>query len=264
MPRRSARPRNASTSLISKSACMRSSTTRPENDARRRRAMSDRKVRVDMHMHTDYSRDSRQSLPVFVAAAERAGLHVVCVTDHDTIEGAVRLREMNTPLRVIVGEEINTRDGEVIGLFLQKAIPPGLPFEETAARVRDQGGVIYVPHPFSRNRMRHLRRSVLERSVPMVDAVEVFNAREAFAADNARALAFAIRHGVAGGAGSDAHRPNEIGRAYVEIPDFATRDEFLVSLKAGLVSGTLSGIRAHLRTRYDVFRRWIARASRSR
>jgi len=226
--------------------------------------MNDRKVRVDMHMHTDYSRDSRQSLPVFVAAAERAGLHVVCVTDHDTIEGAVRLREMNTPLRVIVGEEINTRDGEVIGLFLQKAIPPGLPFEETAARVRDQGGVIYVPHPFSRNRMRHLRRSVLERSVPMVDAVEVFNAREAFAADNARALAFAIRHGVAGGAGSDAHRPNEIGRAYVEIPDFATRDEFLVSLKAGLVSGTLSGIRAHLRTRYDVFRRWIARASRSR
>jgi predicted metal-dependent phosphoesterase TrpH len=226
--------------------------------------MSDQKVRVDMHMHTEYSRDSRQSLSVFAAAAERAGLNVVCVTDHDTVEGALRLREMNTPLRVIVGEEIYTRDGELIGLFLDRAVPPGLPLEESIARIREQGGIAYVPHPFSRNRLRHVRRSVLERAVPLLDAIEVFNAREAFAADNARALAFAVRHGLPGGAGSDAHRPNEIGRAYVEIPDFTTRDEFLVALKAGLVSGTLSGIRAHLRTRYDVLRRWFARATKRR
>ena len=226
--------------------------------------MSDRKVRVDMHMHTEYSRDSRQSLRVFAAAAEQAGLNVVCVTDHDTVEGALRLREMNTALRVIVGEEIYTRDGELIGLFLERAIPPGLPLDESIARIREQNGVAYVPHPFSRNRLRHVRRSVLERSVPLLDAVEVFNAREAFAADNARALAFAVRHNLPGGAGSDAHRPNEIGRAYVEIPDFATRDEFLVSLRSGLVSGTLSGIRAHLRTRYDVIRRWLTRATRGR
>jgi predicted metal-dependent phosphoesterase TrpH len=171
---------------------------------------------------------------------------------------------MKTPFRVIVGEEIYTRDGELIGLFLERTIPPGLPLEETIARIREQNGVAYVPHPFSRNRMRHLRRSVLERSVPLLDAIEVFNAREAFAGDNARALAFAIRHGLPGGAGSDSHRPNEIGRAYVEIPDFATRDEFLAALRSGLVSGTLSGIRAHLRTRYDVVRRWLGRATRGR
>src|SRR5919108_455397 len=151
-----------------------------------------------MHMHTEYSRDSRQSLSTFAAAAERAG-------------------------------------------------PPGLPLEESIAQIREQNGIAYVPHPFSRNRLRHVRRAVLERSVPLLDAIEVFNAREAFASDNARALAFAVRHGLPGGAGSDAHRPNEIGRAYVEIPDFTTRDEFLVALRSGLVSGTLSGIRAHLR-----------------
>src|ERR671937_11686 len=173
-----------------------------------------------MHMHTEYSRDSRQTLRVFAAAAEQAGLNVVCVTDHDTVEGALRLREMNTALRVIVGEEIYTREGELIGLFLERAVPPGLSLEETIARIKDQNGLAYVPHPFSRNRMRH--------SLP-------------------------------GGAGSDSHRPNEIGRAYVEVPDFDGPEELLASLRSGLVSGTLSGIRAHLRTRYDVIRRWLVR-----
>ena len=226
--------------------------------------MSEGLVRVDMHMHTEYSRDSRQSLATFAAAARHAGLDVVCVTDHDTIEGALRLREMDRALRVIVGEEIATRDGELIALFLERAVPPGLPLEETIARVRDQKGIAYVPHPFSRNRARHIRRGVLERSVPLIDAIEVFNAREAFAADNARALAFALRHGLPGGAGSDAHRSNEIGRAYVVMPDFADREEFLAALKSGVISGTLSGIRAHLRTRYDVVRRWLGRATRDR
>ena len=221
------------------------------------------KVRVDMHMHTEYSRDSRQTLAAFTTAAGRAGLNVVCVTDHDTIDGALRLREMDTPFRVIVGEEIYTREGELIGLFLERAVPPGLSLEETIARIKDQNGLAYVPHPFSRNRMRHIRRSALERAVPLIDAIEVFNAREAFASDNARALAFALRHGLPGGAGSDSHRPNEIGRAYVEIPDFGAPEEFLASLRSGLVSGTLSGIRAHLRTRYDVIRRWLVRATKS-
>jgi hypothetical protein len=87
----------------------------------------------------------------------------------------------------------------------------------------------------------------------------VFNAREAFAGDNARALAFASAHHLPGGAGSDAHRAAEIGGAYVDVPAFTTPAQFLESLRAGTPTGTLSGVRAHLRTRYDIFRRWVSR-----
>jgi predicted metal-dependent phosphoesterase TrpH len=216
-------------------------------------------IRIDMHTHTEYSRDSRTPLREFADAAAAAGLNVVCVTDHDTIDGALRLREMDVPIRVVVGEEIYSRDGEIIGLFLERAVPPGLSAEETIGQIHDQGGLAYVPHPFSRNRLRHVRLSTLERIVPDIDAVEVFNAREAFAGDNRRALAFATKHGLPGGVGSDAHRITELGRAYMAIPDFSTPTELLVSLRSGEVTGALAGVRAHLRTRYDIVRKWFRR-----
>ncbi len=222
------------------------------------------RLRIDLHTHTEYSRDSRTKLRDFAAAAAHAGLDAVGVTDHDTIDGALRLREMNVRFRVIVGEEVRTRDGELIGLFLERAVEPGLGAEETIARIHEQGGVAYVPHPFSRNRLRHLRRVALERVASLVDAIEVFNAREAFSHDNRRALAFALAHRLPGAAGSDAHRASELGRAYVELASFGPPEEFLAALRAGEVRGSLSGMRAHLRTRYDVLRRWIGREGRRR
>src|SRR2546427_6389611 len=140
------------------------------------------KLKVDMHTHSEYSPDSRTPLGVQAAAIKAAGLHVVCATDHNTIEGALRLRELADGFRVIVGEEVSTRDGEMIGLFLEKAIPRDLSGEETIARIKDQGGIVSVPHPFSRNRLYHLRREALERLWPQIDCIEIFNAREAFAA----------------------------------------------------------------------------------
>lgn len=225
--------------------------------------MKDR-FRVDMHMHSEYSPDSRTPLRAFADAAGAAGLEVVCLTDHNTIEGALRLRELAVPFRVIVGEEVYSRDGEIIGLFLERVVPPGLSAEETIVRIHEQGGLVYVPHPFSRNRLRHVRRAALDRIAERIDAIEIFNAREAFASDNAKALAFAVAHGIAGGVGSDAHRPSEIGKAFVEIPPFATSAEFVQALREGTVTGKLSGLRAHLRTRYDVLRRWVARRTRVR
>ncbi len=219
-------------------------------------------LRVDMHTHTEYSKDSRTTLRAYAAGVERAGLHVVCVTDHDRIDGALQLREMALPFRVVVGEEIGSRDGEIIGLFLERPVPPRLSGEETAARVHEQGGVVYVPHPFSRNRLRHVRRQTLERLVPHLDAIEVFNAREAFAGDNRRAYGFAAAYALPGGAGSDAHRASELGRAYVEVAEFTTALEFLEALRAGQVSGKLSGIGVHVGTRYDTLRKWLSRRPR--
>jgi predicted metal-dependent phosphoesterase TrpH len=212
-----------------------------------------------MHTHCEYSPDSRTPVAAQALAIKAAGLDVVCATDHNTIEGALRLRELADGFRVIVGEEISTRDGEIIGLFLDKPIVRDLSAEETIARIHEQGGLVSVPHPYSHNRLYRIRREALERVWPTIDAIEVFNAREAIANDNRRALAFSRLHGIPGAVGSDAHRPWEIGRAYVETPDFTGRDDFIAALTNGAVTGRLAGHSIHLYTRYDKLRKWLGR-----
>ena len=214
------------------------------------------KLKVDMHTHSEYSPDSRTPLRVQAAAIKAAGLHVVCATDHNTIGGALRLRELADGFRVVVGEEISSRDGEIIGLFLESAIPRDLSAEETIARIHDQGGLVSVPHPFSRNRRFHLRRSVLDRVYKDIDCIEVFNAREAFTQDNLRAAAFAKEKEIPGAVGSDAHRAAEIGRAWVEVEDFVSREDFIATLREGSVVGKLTGNYIHVLTRLDVVRKW--------
>jgi predicted metal-dependent phosphoesterase TrpH len=216
-------------------------------------------IKVDMHTHSEYSPDSRTPLAEQAKAVRGAGIDVVCATDHNTIAGALRLREMADGFRVIVGEEVSTRDGELLGLFLEREIPRDLSGEETIARIRDQGGIVVVPHPFSRNRRYHFRRDALDRVWPTVDAIEVFNAREAFAGDNRRAAAYAAERDLAGAAGSDAHRPAEVGRAYVEMAEFVGRDDFVEALRSGTAHGQLSGTRVHVLTRYDRIRKWLGR-----
>ena len=215
-----------------------------------------------MHMHSEYSRDSRVALADFAELAKTAGLGAVCITDHDTIEGGLRLREMGTGLQVIVGEEITTADGELVGLFLTERVPPGLTAEHTIERIHKQDGLAYVPHPFSRNRRRHLRRDVLERVASDLDIVEVFNAREVASSSNVRALEFARAHDLPGGVGSDAHRRIEIGRAYVDVAPFGTPQELLAALRDGKVTGTLSGVSIHVRTWIDIARKLIRRRAR--
>src|SRR5204862_5745731 len=129
------------------------------------------RIMLDMHMHTEYSRDSRVALAAFAELAGTAQLGAVCITDHDTIEGGLRLREMNTGLQVIVGEEITTADGELVGLYLSQKVAAGLSAEHSIDLIHEQGGLAYVPHPFSRNRRRHLRRAALEHVAPKLDLV---------------------------------------------------------------------------------------------
>ena len=206
------------------------------------------KIRLDMHTHTEFSPDSRTRLARFAQAAKGAGLGAVCVTDHNTVDGALRLREMDTGFRVIVGEEIYSADGEIIGLFLESTVSPHLPAAETMDRIHAQGGLVYIPHPFSRNRLRHMKLEQLNALVDHIDAVEIFNAREMSKTSNAKALAFAVTHTKPGGVGSDSHRTSELGRAYVEIADFTSPAELLEALRQGTVTGKLSGMAMHVRT----------------
>jgi len=201
-------------------------------------------IRVDLHMHTCHSVDSLMTLDEVVEAALARGLGALAITDHDEIGGALALSR-TAPFPVIVGEEVDVGDGEIIGLFLQERIPPKLGPEETIARIHAQGGLVYIPHPFDSHRYP-LPEPALLSLLHEVDAIEVLNARVPVPAFNERAARFAHEHGIPCGAGSDAHTPGEIGRAYVEMEPFVDRDSFLRSLARGRIGGSESGPLVHL------------------
>jgi len=210
-------------------------------------------VRVDLHMHSRYSRDCRNSLDGIIKTCQKKGLNVICVTDHNEIEGALRLRDMS-PLPVIVGEEIKTDSGEILAYFIETHIPAGLPPAETIQRIRDQGGVVSIPHPFDGLRHEAMRQANVTRIVDLVDAIEVFNARCLLPSYNREAAAFAKERGLPATAGSDAHTLAEIGGAYLEMPYFSSRDEFLKILPLAQVHGHLSLPIVHLASTVN---KWI-------
>lgn len=203
-----------------------------------------------MHGHTYWSKDSRLALPALERAIQRAGLDAVCVTDHNEIGGALELAARGQ-VRVIAGEEIRTRDGEIIGLFLREKIPALLTPEETISAIREQGGLVYIPHPLDRFRRSRLRLSALHAVLVDVDILEVFNARNLLRGDNLRAAALARRHNLCAGAGSDSHTAGEVGHAYVELGEFQTPGELMQSLRSATIHGRHSNPVVHAQTAVD-------------
>jgi predicted metal-dependent phosphoesterase TrpH len=195
-------------------------------------------VRVDCHMHTMWSGDSTTTPAELAAAVTATGLDVLCITDHSTIKGAQRL-SAELDCRVVVGQEQRTPEGELIGLFLSERIPGGLrSATEAALAIRSQGGLVYVPHPFDPLRHR-LTATAFERLAGegLLDVVETLNAKTSLSHLNDEAADAAARLGLAAGAGSDAHVPEAIGSAYVEMPDFNDAGSFLAALRRGRCVG---------------------------
>ena len=206
-------------------------------------------IKIDLHVHTCYSDDSLTPLDTIVEVCRRKGLDAVAITDHNAIEGALALHEI-APFPVIVGEEIKTTRGEIIGLFLSEVIPKGLSPQETIAAIREQGGIVYVPHPLDRVRRSPVGPRVLDSILEQVDALEIFNSRVLLPSDNERARRLAEARGIPGGAGSDAHTAREIGRAYVEMPTFDGPEDFLDKLHRGTIHGRLSFLDVHFYSTY--------------
>lgn len=198
-------------------------------------------VRVDFHMHTYGSGDAVTTVEEFAEAVEASSLDVVCVTDHNAVHIAHELApalEADLDVRVVVGEEIKTHEGELIGLFLRERVSFGMPAHEAAASVRAQGGVTYVPHPIGpRNHAMSADAMLGLCRAGLLDGIEVFNARNTFEAANRAAAEFATEHDLAAGAGSDAHYPDEIGAAWLVMPDFDSPEEFVASMRHGYVVG---------------------------
>jgi predicted metal-dependent phosphoesterase TrpH len=202
-------------------------------------------MKADLHSHTHFSRDALTSVSTFVRRYERAGIDCVAVSDHNNVDGALAVRE-SASFRVIISEEIKSTEGEIIGLFLQETIRKGLTPEDTVRAIKEQGGLVLVPHPYDRTRRSVIREEALLRILPQVDVLEVFNARTTFAADDEKARRLAEEHGLPVSAATDAHTPWEIGLAYTEMPPFEGPGDFLVALGKGRIVGKRAFVGVHL------------------
>ncbi|MDY6916841.1 MAG: PHP domain-containing protein [Chloroflexota bacterium] len=211
-------------------------------------------MKADLHVHTGYSPDCVTSLEDIIARCLRNGIDCLAITDHNTIAGAVEMKKL-APFKVIVGEEIDTSSGEIIGYFLHEEIPQGLSAQETIARIKKQGGAVCVPHPFDTFRLSALRREVLESLVTGIDIIEVLNSRLILLRHADMARRFAESHGLLMSAGSDAHTCAEVGNAYVEMPDFNDRNHFLDALAQGRLVGRRSSPWVRFRSNWAKLRK---------
>jgi predicted metal-dependent phosphoesterase TrpH len=226
---------------------------------------------ADFHIHTRFSRDSILAEEKFVRIAIERGLTHVAVTNHNNVEGAIAVRDkvaelgLADRLTVILGEEVSTADGEVVGVFLQRTIPRGLSADETADAIHEQGGLVSIPHPFDPFRASHIRREPLERlaEAGKIDMVEVFNSRVTFGRHNQEAAEFAARHRIPGIACSDSHSSFEIAMSFNALPSFDTAEELRAGLAENEWHGSRSTVLIHLTTRWavwsNVVRRWLGR-----
>jgi len=190
-----------------------------------------------MHSHTMWSGDSTTTPDELADAVAESGIDVLCLTDHQAIRGALELQH-RLGCRVVVGEEMRTHSGELIGLFLTDKVPAGMTAVDTAEAIRAQGGLVYLPHPFDPMR-RNITVQALEelRDRRLIDAIEVLNAKTSLPSLNRRAADFAVDAGIAAGAGSDAHVPLALGAAFVEMPDFDGPNSFLAALTQARIVG---------------------------
>jgi predicted metal-dependent phosphoesterase TrpH len=210
---------------------------------------------TELHCHTIYSKDSLTTLEKLLGARHRKGIQRIVITDHNTIAGAVRAKASD-PERVIVGEEIMTTAGELLAAYIEEEIPPGLSPLETIDRLRQQGAFISVAHPFDRLRTGHWELSALQEILPLVDAIETFNARNMWPGANRAAHNFAQQNNIPATYGSDAHTPFELGRGAMLLPVFNDALGLKESIRQAVSPRLVPSLPwVHFTSRYAVWRK---------
>ena len=217
---------------------------------------------ADFHIHTRFSRDSILTEEKFIARAIERGLTHAVVTNHNNIEGAIAVRDkveqmgLADKLTVILGEEVSTADGEVVGMFLTKTIPRGLSANETADEIHRQGGLVSIPHPFDPFRGSHIKEGPLRNlaEIGKIDMIEVFNCRVTFQRHNEEAAEFAKRYDIPGIAASDSHSSFEVAMAFNAMPSFDSADELRTALQQNEWHASRSSVFIHLTTRWAVWK----------
>ena len=213
-------------------------------------------LKADLHIHTQYSIDCDISLDMLIERCLKLEINCVAIADHGTVEGALVFRE-KAPFRVIVAEEILTPDGEIMGMFLEETIPSGISTEEAIKHIRKQNGLVCIPHPLDRLRPSAIKMDVLEKIADTVDIIEFFNARTILFKNQSRIKSFSTKHNIELSAGSDAHTLAEVGNAYLEIPEFRDRNDFLEALAQAKICGKSTNPLAHFSSLKNRIRRKI-------
>lgn len=204
-------------------------------------------MRIDLHCHTEASFDCVTPISRVLARCREKEIVVQAITDHNLIWAAERLKELSLSEAdgdipnptIIVGEEVSTNEGEIIGLYLRDRVPAGLSPEESIARIKDQGGLVLLPHGFDPLKRKRLRPTALARVADAIDIVETFNTRVSRPRWNQTANDWAVAHEALKAAGSDAHTLADIGSAWVETPlrPIEGPEDLLAALRVGTVVG---------------------------
>jgi predicted metal-dependent phosphoesterase TrpH len=187
-------------------------------------------INADLHIHSNHSKDCVSTVESILETAREIGLGALAIADHNRIEGAFLARELaqGDPF-VIVAEEVKTAEGEVIGLFLKEAVPPSLSFDETLSLIKEQGGLVYVPHPFDALRTTPSYRALVD-NLHRIDVIEIYNGKVALSSFNLSAERFAAKYNIVAGAGSDAHVLQGLGTAMIRMPRFTDPQSFMAAL----------------------------------
>jgi predicted metal-dependent phosphoesterase TrpH len=212
------------------------------------------KLLVEFHCHSIYSKDSLTQIPDLIAAAKTRQIDCLVITDHNTIAGAMEAKKI-APELIVIGEEIKTKEGELLAAFVKEEISSGLPAIEAVRRLKDQGAFISISHPFDRLRGGGWSLPDLENILDQIDAIEVFNARCFPPYFNSRAKTFANKHNILGTVGSDAHSIYELGRATMLMPEFEDAEGLRRSLTDAEFITHRSSLFVRLISRYAVLRK---------
>lgn len=205
-------------------------------------------MKIDLHCHSEASFDCVVAVPEVLARARMRGIGVQALTDHNEIWGAQKLQRLADDARekdpltpqIIVGEEVSTLEGELIGLYLMEVVPRNLSPEETVARIKGQGGLVLLPHGFDPLKKKRLRPEALARIADDIDIVETFNARISRPRWNRAGENWADARGLPKSGGSDAHIASDIGDAWTDVSEgpVNTPGSLLRALSQGQVRGS--------------------------
>jgi hypothetical protein len=198
-------------------------------------------INADFHIHTSFSSDSSLSPESLISKCIKTGLNCIAVTDHNTIEGALKVADI-APFKVIIGSEVKSAQGEIIGLFLKEDIPSNKTALETVKLIKEQNGLVSVPHPFDRYRKNVITKDGLESIIPYIDMLEVFNARNIRDMDNQKAMAFAVKNNLPICGVTDSHSIIEVGSTYTRMPDFLDN---IQAFKQALSEATIISKKSH-------------------
>lgn len=209
--------------------------------------------KIDLHTHSHVSPDGSIKTGDYLRMLLQGNLDAVAITDHNTIDEALELHKQLGD-RIIVGEEITTTAGEIIGLFLKEAVPPGLSPSETVERIHAQGGLVYIPHPFETVR-KGITPQILDRIAKHVDIIEIHNGRAVFQNRSSQAKTWSREHKVSGAAGSDSHGRVGWGKTYTVVDELPTQKNLKKLLQTAHYRHSSPGVRGILYPKFNRLRK---------